>query len=310
MKNKTKAIFREQSGIAMIMVALSMFMLVGFTAFVVDVGGLYFEKSSLQKSLDAAVLGGAQVLTVSEVKAEEVAIDLASDNGFTIPEDDVTTEVDTIKIHTTVNKELMFARIFGFENSDVSAIAEAQIQNTLTAGEGIVPVALEEGEYSPGAEYPLHFQAGNPNNSSISGNFGFLAIDGPGGNDLKEGIMYGAKREVNEEFEWTKTGLSWGNVRSGFEYRIEEDNDKPHCQQYSTADNTCNRIITVPLVEEFEVNGKSMVRIVGFAAIWIEAVNPNGNDKGVTGRFIDYVRGGTFEPGGEDYGISGVKLIN
>ena len=62
---------KEQKGAVKILVALSMFMLIGFTAFVVDVGSLYYEKSSLQKSLDAAVLGGAQLLKVSEAEAKE-----------------------------------------------------------------------------------------------------------------------------------------------------------------------------------------------------------------------------------------------
>ena len=63
-------LFHDQSGVAKILVALSMFMIIGFTALVVDVGSLYFEKSSLQKSLDAAVLGGAQRLKVSETRSK------------------------------------------------------------------------------------------------------------------------------------------------------------------------------------------------------------------------------------------------
>ncbi|MDC3413855.1 Tad domain-containing protein [Terrihalobacillus insolitus] len=304
-------LFKNQSGVAVIMVALSIFMLTGFTAFVVDAGSLYFEKSRLQKGLDAAVLGGAQVLMVSEGEAKIVATEIAFDNGFTIEGSEISTGDNYIEINKTVNKDLFFARVLGFNNADVSAYARAETIQTLTGGDGIVPVALEQGEYVEGEPYTMNFQPGNNGNASISGNFGFLAMDGPGGKELKEGIMYGSTLETYDPsdpdtYEWTQTGLSWGNVKAGFEYRIEEDKDNPDCASYQTADNTCSRVITVPMVETYEgANGKTMVKIIGFAAFWIESVNQHE----VSGRFIEYVRGGTFGSG-EDFGVSGVKLVN
>ncbi|WP_019413200.1 pilus assembly protein TadG-related protein [Paenisporosarcina sp. TG20] len=311
MRNIYQSILKEQSGIAMVLVALCMFMIIGFTALVVDVGGLYFEKSRLQKAVDSAVLGGAQVLKVSESAAENTGIELALDNGFTVVVEEVDTGANFIEIHKTVSKELTFARVLGINQTNVSATARAETLQTLIAGDGIIPVAIEQGDYSAGEPYTMHFQAGNPNNSSVSGNFGFLAIDGPGGNDLKEGIINGSTMEVSEDkLEWTKTGLSWGNVKEGFQTRIDQDADIINCQSYETADNTCSRVVTVPIVETFvDSTGKTLVRIIGFAAFWIEDVVPNGNDKAVVGRFIDYVRGGTFGAG-ENYGIYGVKLVN
>lgn len=71
-----------------------------------------------------------------------------------------------------------------------------------------------------------------------------------------------------------------------------------------------SRIVTVPIIETWEsVNGRSDVIIIGFAAFWVEEVEPNGNDKAVIGRFIKLVRDGSFGPG-EDFGIYGVKLVN
>ncbi|MCJ8009235.1 pilus assembly protein TadG-related protein [Lederbergia wuyishanensis] len=302
-------ILKEQSGVSMILVSLGMFMLIGFTAFVVDVGSLYFEKSRLQKALDAAVLAGAQSLKVSENEAENVAIHIANQNGYTVTSDEVEATGNIIEIKKTVNKQLTFARVLGFSDSDVGAFAKAEILS-LIKGEGIIPVAMEDVVYNPGDSYTMHFQAGNPDNSSVNGNFGFLAINGPGGSDLKDGIMHGANREVNEEFEYTKTGLSWGNVKSAFEYRIGQDNTKPHCSSYTTADDTCSRVVTVPIVKTFTgLDGKSKVKIIGFAAFWIESIQPNGNDKSVKGRFIDMYSPGEYGSG-ENFGISTVKLVN
>ena len=137
-------LYKEQNGVAKILVALSMFMIIGFTALVVDVGSLYFEKSSLQKSLDAAVLGGAQRLKVSEAEAKAVAIDLASKNGFAVTEGEITTGENFIEINKTVNKDLFFARILGFQNTDVSATARAELVKTLLKGDGVIPVGMKK----------------------------------------------------------------------------------------------------------------------------------------------------------------------
>ncbi|RST70322.1 hypothetical protein D4T97_020235 [Siminovitchia acidinfaciens] len=310
MKRTLQSLLNEQKGTAMILVALCMFMLIGFTAIAVDAGALYFEKSRLQKALDAAVLGGAQRLKVSEADAESTAIDLAGKNGFTVSADEVTTGGNFIEINKTVNKDLTFARIFGKTSADVPASAKAVVSGRLKKGEGIVPVAIEDQEYVAGQSKVLHFQPGNPNNSPHSGNFGFLGLDGPGGKILREGIKYGSEKAVLEEYEWTEPGLSWGNVKDAFQWRIDQDIGKSHCQSYATSDNTCTRIITVPIVESFEgADGKTMVKIVRFAAFWIESVGQHE----VKGRFIDIVDRGEFEEvgeGEEDYGISGVKLVN
>ena len=297
---------KEQNGMAKILVGLSMFMIIGFTAFVVDAGSLYFEKSSLQKSLDAAVLGGAQLLKVSEENAREVAINLAAQNGFTVIESEVIIGEDFIEIENTVNRELFFARVLGFDNADVSAIARAELVQTLVEGDGIIPVALEKGEYEKGAPYTMHFQPGNGKNKPEGGNFGFLGIDGNGGDVLREAIKNGSRRAVFEEYEWTEPGLMWGPVRDGFQYRIDQDKGKAHCQTYETADNTCSRVVTVPIVEEFIDGGKNKVRIIGFASFWIESPIKQHEIKG---RFIDSVEGGTFGEEGEDFGIYGVKLV-
>ena len=64
------------------------------------------------------------------------------------------------------------------------------------------------------------------------------------------------------------------------------------CSSYETADNSCNRVVIVPIIESFNVNGKKDVKIVGFAAFWIESISQHETK----GRFIEIVTGGTFAP--------------
>lgn len=291
----------EQSGISMILFALSLLMIFGFTSFVVDAGGIYLEKSRLQKALDAAVLAGAQVLIDPNGNPKATAKDIAAKNGFTVEDSEIEVGADYVEINKTVNKNLTFARVLGFNDADVPATARAEL-SSLSSGEGIVPIGILQNNFVRGESYILNAQ---PGNSHSPGNFGFLGIDGNGGNVLREAIMNGTKRKVLEEFEWTEPGTMAGPVRQGFEYRINQDAGKEHCQSHETANSSCSRVIITPIVESYEdATGRSMVRITGFAAFWVESA---GNHE-VRGRFIDVYTNGTAGPG-QDFGVNVVKLV-
>ncbi|MFZ0494087.1 MAG: pilus assembly protein TadG-related protein [Methylocella sp.] len=64
MKRDMKSFFGrlrgDQSGVVVILAALTMVSVVGFTGFAVDVGNVYYAKSKLQAATDAAALAGAQ----------------------------------------------------------------------------------------------------------------------------------------------------------------------------------------------------------------------------------------------------------
>lgn len=60
MKRDMKSFFHrlrgDQSGVVVILAALSMVSIVGFTGFAVDVGNVYYARSKLQAATDAAAL--------------------------------------------------------------------------------------------------------------------------------------------------------------------------------------------------------------------------------------------------------------
>ncbi|MCG7344136.1 Tad domain-containing protein [Sporosarcina sp. ACRSL] len=293
---------KDERGVTKILVALSIVVLLGFTALVVDVGAIYFEKSRLQKALDAAVLGGAQHLKVSKEQAEETAIALALENGFNVVKNDVTTGEDYIEIEKTVPKELTFARVLGFNEADIHAVARVKLVQGLVKRSGVAPIGLQDDNFEKNGPYDLNFNPGE----AKKGNFGFLGIDGPGGSIVEESILNGSKTEVEEGMDVpTETGLTWGNVKKAIEERIKRDATKTHCNSPDTADNECSRVIIIPLVDSYDnLSGGGKVKIVRFAAFWIDSVQ----GQTIKGHFIDYVTSGTFEPGGES-NIYGVKLV-
>lgn len=313
--NIWKGLLQNQQGNVVVLVAISMFMIIGFAALAIDSGRLFLTKSNLQNGLDAAVLAGAQELLKSNNSAAlNVAIDIAGKNSIKLTSSDIKIGSNYIEAKKTIEQGLSFAKIFGIDSSSIPAFARAQVGGNLLGRDGIVPIGIpkktstEEG-FEKGQSYTLHFKpGGGKDGDSVAGNFGFIQISGNGGSDLKDNIMYGAEMEVSDVmYEWTKTGFTWGNVKAGFEYRINQDSTKPECNEYTTAHDACSRVIIVPIVESYEdASGKSLVKIIGFSAFWIESVSQHE----IKGRFISTVTFGKFGSGaGTDFGVYGVRLV-
>jgi hypothetical protein len=298
MKKNLKSLnLRDESGAVLVMVAIAMVALLGFTALTIDGGRLFSEKSQLQNALDAAVLAGAQGLKTSTTEAKAIAIDVATKNGFPITETDLTVTADSIRATKQVNIPLTFARVLGKNDADVSATSKAVIA-LLRSASGIAPIAVEEDEIPDGKELTCF----NPGDQQ--GNCGFLAIDGTGAKTLEEAIKNGSTYTVGTEVE-TEPGEKWGPVSGAIDDLIEADEDKPQCQSAVTADSTCKRIIYVVITDTFEdASGRDVINVVGFAAYWIQGFS----GKTLIGEFLE-----RFEPGqigGVDTGtIYGVKLV-
>ena len=81
-----------ERGQALVLGALLMVILLGFTALSVDVGFYLRQRSTVQHAVDAAVLAGAQALPDDAVAAEQLARDYAEKNGLDPDTLDITFE--------------------------------------------------------------------------------------------------------------------------------------------------------------------------------------------------------------------------
>lgn len=115
--------FRRRRGAVAVIVALSLTMLCGMTALVVDLGAAAAEKSRLQATLDAAVLAGGQELP-SVTQAESIARQYVGKN------DDPAAisaafAFDPVKnrmtLQGTKRVPLYFAPVLGLDHLDVTA---------------------------------------------------------------------------------------------------------------------------------------------------------------------------------------------
>jgi Flp pilus assembly protein TadG len=125
---KIFAKMKEESGQALVIVAASIVVLLGVTAFSVDLGMAYNAKAELQAAADAAALAGAQ-----DLPSASVAIDAAkSYAGFNdVGVDDVTVVTPyagnskLIEVTCTKTFEYMFAKVLGFDSKVIVARAVA-----------------------------------------------------------------------------------------------------------------------------------------------------------------------------------------
>lgn len=220
-------IIKNEQGVALVLVALMMVVLIGLSALVVDAGMLFKTKRDLVKAVDAAALAGASQLgyeiavngkseSDAKVLADLSAKLYAKNNGLFIPDvyNADTTEVivpiniDTVSINgdnvlrVTVNVkrkvDFTFAKAIGFSEKVVYAHASA-IVGAPTSVTGSTPFTINAGTL-PKAGEVLSIKYGSQQ-SLGTGEYGALDFGrkGVGGVDdaLKEQALYGWSGELS-----------------------------------------------------------------------------------------------------------------
>jgi hypothetical protein len=160
---------REERGVVLPMVALLMFVIVGMTAFAIDLSGYYFDQRHLQMQADSAVLAGANqfVQGITNCSAntpsiQNTAANYADASGAPAP---ITSNAEkgTVTINTSVscggsqgayvdstvtnsNPSAYFSGIFGIHPS-ISAHARASLEQvTEEGGSQVMPYAITQSQ--------------------------------------------------------------------------------------------------------------------------------------------------------------------
>lgn len=122
----------------LMLVAVTMVTLMGFSAMAVDYGLLVNDRNRLQRACDAAALAGAQELkltgndTTDTANATTVAIATAGQNGVTIYASDISFSHSNadITVPARLTRNLFFARVLGITTGSVAATATAGVTPT------------------------------------------------------------------------------------------------------------------------------------------------------------------------------------
>lgn len=302
MMKRVKFILTNQNGNVLVMTALFMVFLLGMVGLAIDGGRLYAAKSSLQKALDASVLGGVQELVAKgEAEAISTAKSLGLKNNHSLEGSVFSTTSTSLKVSQNVTVPMTFARVLGFDEAVVSASAKA-VAAPLKTGFRVIPIAVEKDSLPHNTELKCD------NTGAQHGNCGYLAFNGRGAGNLAHNIMNGVEVTVGGlETVETEPGQKWGPVKGSFETLISQDAGKPHCQRAATADNRCSRVVNVVVIDTWDgANGRDTLQTVGLAAYWLEDIQ---EPKRVIGRFIRTIAQGEADESSPDYGLYGVQLV-
>jgi Flp pilus assembly protein TadG len=222
---------RDQRGQSLVLVVISMTVLLGMAALVLDLGLGWYAKRQLQASVDAAALAGAQELP-SNANAVARAHEFIVKNptrGVTELQDTTTTKclatapgcspVNALTVKATAKADTAFARIFGINTMTVGAKATA-CQPCGGKPLDIVIVLDRTGSMNDG---------GTPNKLA----------------NAKSGIMT------------FLNFLDAGTVQVGLAVLPPSDSVAHRCnlQQTSWYDLTTSKYLVVPLSADFKVNG-------------------------------------------------------
>lgn len=282
-------ILKEQRGSVTLLVALAMVALLGFAALVVDVGLMYWTRAQLATEADSAALAGGSELPAGVYQADAAARDYTARNGG----DSVDLIVDgggtslTVNVTRTIN--LLFAQVFGYKTRDVTATATAAI-SSVGGANGAAPLGMPQEEFNSTKRYELKTGSGG----SQRGNFQALALDDKtGANIYGKNLQYGydGTLTVGQDVA-TEPGNKVGDTRTAIEDRIARD----------------DRILIVPIIDPQgykDAKGRDMVKIVGFAAFYIDSEGGNGQ---VYGYFRGYASGHAIAGNGPNYGLYSLRL--
>lgn len=333
---------QHERGVMILWLAVFMLAIIGFASLAVDMAKVMATRTQLQNAADAAALAAVSALdpeagaivqdsaivraqfTASEHKAfvmnpEAISL-LLEDISFPSP-----LEVRvTVRRRDDVGGSMMthFAHVIGVTALDLSATAVAKADTTPQPCEGLVPMAPVEppdsGWFDPSCDstYTLKVGAGD----GQQGNYELLDYpsceEGPcagtqGGSAIRciSENGYGCCLTEGAEFSLTEPGNKVGPFRQGMQARWDADTDRRENICYSDYTGNGKRVVHVPGVETFDVNGKKNVRITGFYAFFLKRRPTGGGGQELIGEFLFDVAPGEAGGGNSEGTLYTIRLV-
>lgn len=305
MKSLIRRFCSEESGQVLALVSITLVVLCGLAAIVTDVGQLYLERQRLASAADLAALAGAQELPDREA-AEEIAAAYLAKNGIDVDAVEIEISDDDQEVAVTLRNTIptTFARILGVYSQGTWGGATAR-SAAVSGGIGAVPLGVARADWQVGQEVVLKLSA---NDGTVApGNYQALALGKHGASMYEYNLMNGYDQwmRVGDWLE-TEPGNMAGPTVRATQFRINQD---PHAT-WQTVQKGSPRLLMVPVLQDWLVNGRGEVQVVGFAMFFLDKVETKGSDKGeITGRFLRVLGEGEVDGVAPDFGLRAVKLI-
>jgi hypothetical protein len=307
---------KSESGQAIVLMALSLVVIMGMAALVVDVGNWYHTKRRLQGTADAAALAGAQLLPQDSSGAQAMALSYADKNGGDVAGADITVtstlqQDDTISVRARKTDAGVFSNMLGIASADISARAKARVGPPVQA-KHVAPMVVYcdhplihncSGDSTPdfGEDHPTTMDY-DP--MGAPGAYGMLNLDGgsgtPGSSDEAEWILHGFNRY-----------LPTGDYRSDPGAKFSSSNIQDALQaRQGTA-------LLFPVFKQLDGTGQNAVyEIIGWIGFHLNAFEVHGNNAVLHGYFTEFIAIGILAGSGgggsgpsSSFGVKSIQLI-
>ncbi|WBW95544.1 TadE/TadG family type IV pilus assembly protein [Oceanirhabdus sp. W0125-5] len=302
---KNHNLLKEEKGSALPLFALFLVIIIGIAGLVIDGGILYKTKSHLKKTVNAAVLSGAQELTNDSDSVNQIVLEILKAHNEENSLKEIIIETNNgYSLEVVLEKvvSLNFLKLFNINSLPVKVSSAVELF-PMSRASGAVPLGIDKNiplEYLK--EYTLKVDSGD----SEYGNFGILALSGPGGKLYEQDLRYGYDGElkVGDIIE-TQTGNVEGKTKEAIDFRITSCNHA--IDDYSHRE--CSRIILVLVYEPhlIQLNQLKEVKITGFAYFYLKTPFDK-HDSSITGYFIKRVGTGFGDENITDNGAYTIRL--
>jgi hypothetical protein len=307
------AVRKNESGQAIVLMALSLAVIMGMAAFVIDVGSWYHTKRHLQGTADAAALAGAQLLPTNSSGAQSQALTYANKNGGNVAGADiaVTSTVfqnDTISVKAKKTDAGIFSGVLGIASANIKASAKARVGPPLQA-RYVAPMVVD-------CEHPLihNCDGGSTPDFGVNttmdydpmgapGAYGMLNLDGgngtPGSSDEAAWILRGFDKY-----------LGLGNYRSDPGAKFSSSNIQDALEARR------GTVLLFPVFKVLSGTGQNAVyEIIGWIGFHLTTFEVHGNNATLHGYFTEFIAQGILSTSGggggpsSSFGVKSIQLI-
>jgi hypothetical protein len=300
----------RSSGQAYVITILFLAVLLAMAAAVLDIGSWYRADRSLQATVDAAALAGAQALPTSTANASALASQYATKNGGGTVNTTFSSKVfpnDTIKVTGSRPAPGFFSKVLGVNSVTVHANATARA-GLLSQAKWVVPIVVDEKhpklQCNPNpcsGSTELVYQHFKKNGSPDgSGNFGFINITGDkqGTSDLGDLITNGWDQfmDIGNYDAITGNMFSSTSIGDNLEARIGD-------------------VLLFPIYRKLTGSGTgAQYQIIGWAGFRLTGMDLHGTNEKLFGEFVSVtwegVQAEKASDAGEDFGVKNVSLVD
>jgi hypothetical protein len=296
---------KQNCGQAYVITVLFLAVLLALAAAVLDIGSWYRADRSLQATVDAAALAGAQALPNNTANASALAAQYATKNGGGTMQVTFSTKYvanDTIKVSGSKPAPGFFSKVIGVNGVTVHATASARVAAPSDAW-GAAPIVVDE-------SHPyLHC---NPNPCTGATD---LDLDKTGPGNFKLVNLDNDKGGTGPPIlaDWIQNGLN-GFMDLGWYYG--DPGAKFNSSQVKGAlDARIGSVLLFPVYRAVQGNGSNLqYEIVGWVGFYLTGYDIQGskNNK-LYGHFTEVIWKGIVSESGSgssDFGVHSVSLVD